>query len=231
MDIKNNRQPILGGVAIVLYLVLTLVIPFPKTASYWVAFVFGIIAIAAQIYVMKTAFQKGEPVKSKFYGYPIARIGIIYLAVQLAVSFIFMILGFFVTVPVWISLVICVLITGVSVIGFISADIMRDEVERQDVQLKKDVKAMRALQSKTSDIAGLCEDAETKKALRSLADKFRFSDPVSGEETEQLENDLTASVDELQTAVVDGDFASAALLCVKIEATLNERNRICKLNK
>ena len=231
MEKNNNRQLILGGVALVVYLVLTLAIPFSKTAAFWIAFVFGLIAIAAQVYVMKVAFQKGEPVKSKFYGYPIARIGIIYLIVQLAVSFVLMALGFAFKVPAWAAIVFCVLVTGASAIGFIAAAIMRDEVERQDVKLKADVKAMRTLQSKAASIAGLCSDEETKKALTDLAEKFRYSDPVSSDATAALEADLTAAVDELQAAVVDGDLAAAKQLCVKIEAALNERNRICKLNK
>lgn len=231
MDKKNTRQLILGGAALVIYLVLTLVIPFPKTAAFWIAFVFGLIAIAAQVYVMKAAFEKGEPVKSKFYGYPIARIGILYLAVQLVVSFVLMAVGFACNVPAWIAVVLCVVVTGVSLIGFISADIMRDEVEHQDNKLKTDVHTMRALQSKTADIAGLCSDADTRKVLAALADKFRFSDPVSSDATRELETGLTAAVDELQAAVVDGDLAAAKQLCTKLEASLNERNRICKLNK
>ncbi len=228
---KHEKQLIIGGIALVLFLVLSLAIPFPKNAAFWVAFAFGLIAVAAQFYVMKTAFNKGEPVKSRFYGYPIARIGVIYLAVQLVVSFAVMALGFAVDVPLWIVFVVCVLILGVSAIGFIAADIMRDEVERQDVQLKTDVKAMRTLQSKTADIVGLCADADTKAALTALAEQFRYSDPVTGPETAPLEADLAAAVDELQAAVVDGDLESAKQFCVKIGAALNERNRICKLNK
>ncbi|MCQ2462168.1 MAG: hypothetical protein MJ177_02030 [Clostridia bacterium] len=231
MDKKNNCQLILGIAALVLYLALTLAVPFPKTAAFWVAFVFGLLAIAAQAYILKTAFDKGEPVKSKFYGYPIARIGIIYLAVQLIVSLVLMAIGFACKVPVWIAVVICVVVTAVFVIGFISADIMRGEVEHQDMKLKTDVKTMRALQSKTADIIGLCADEETKKAVAALADKFRYSDPVTGDATRELETGLTAAADELQAAVLDGDFSAAKQLCVKIEASLNERNRLCKLNK
>ena len=231
MDKKINKQLVIGGIALVLFLVLVLAIPFPKTAAYWIAFAFGILAIAAQIYVMRNAFSKGEPVRSRFYGYPIARIGVIYLVVQLAVSFILMALGFAFDVPAWAALVVCALILGICAIGFIAADIMRDEVERQDAQLKTDVKTMRTLQSKTASVAGLCADAETKKRLADLAEKFRYSDPVSGDATREIETDLTSAVDELQTAVVDGDLASAKQLCGKIEAALAERNRICKLNK
>ena len=231
MEKKNVKQLIIGGILLALYLVITLAVPFPRTAAYWVAFVFGLIAIAAQVYVMRAAFDHGEPVKSKFYGYPIARIGIIYLVLQIVVSLLIMALGFAFKVPAWAALIVCVLLLGVSAIGFIAADIMRDEVERQDAALKTNVKTMRALQSKAASIAGLCADPETKKTLVSLADKFRYSDPVSSDAVAEIEADLVSTVDELQTAVVDGDLAAAKQLCAKIEAKLNERNRICKLNK
>ena len=231
MEKRNVKQLIIGGIALALYLVITLAVPFPRTAAYWVAFVFGLIAIAAQAYVMRAAFDHGEPVKSKFYGYPIARIGVIYLVLQIIVSLLIMALGFAFKVPAWVALIVCVLLLGVSAIGFIAADIMRDEVERQDAALKANVKTMRALQSKAASVAGLCADEETKKTLTALADKFRYSDPVSSDAVAGIEADLVSAVDELQTAVVDGDLAAAKQLCSKIEAKLNERNRICKLNK
>ena len=115
-------------------------------------------------------------------------------------------------------------------VGFIAADAMRDEVERQDVQLKKDVSAMRALQSKVNGIVGLC-GADIRPEVTKLAEELRYSDPVSSEALAEIEAELTAYADELQAAVVDGDNASARELCRKISVTLLERNRLCKLNK
>ena len=228
----TNRQLVLFGMVIVVYLVLALAIPFPKdNAAYWISFLFGLASLGVQAYVMKTAFDKGEPLRSKFYGYPIAKIGVTYLAVQIAVSFVFMAMGFIVRVPAWAALVVCVLITGVFSVGFISADIMRDEVERQDKQLVKDVKTMRALQSKTAFIVSQCTDTGLKPMLRELSEKFRFSDPVSSDALAEIENDLTATVDELQAAVMENDIDSAKVLCAKVAATLEQRNTMCKLNK
>ena len=132
MKIKN-KQLLICAIGLVCFLALVFLIPFPKTAAYWVAFAFGAVAICAQGYVMKIAFDKREPLKSKFYGYPIARIGIIYLIAQLAVSIALMAIGFAVEVPVWIALLVCILIFGVSALGLISADIMREEVERHSM--------------------------------------------------------------------------------------------------
>ena len=116
-------------------------------------------------------------------------------------------------------------------IGFITVDAMRDEVERQDTVLKKSVTAMRDLQSRSASIAAQCEDPEVKAGLNALAEKFRFSDPVSSEATAEAESELSALMEELQTAILDADASSVSILTTKIEAKLNERNRLCKLNK
>ena len=67
--------------------------------------------------------------------------------------------------------------------------------------------------------------------LRELSEKFRFSDPVSSDALAEIENDLTATVDELQAAVMENDIDSAKVLCAKVTATLEQRNTMCKLNK
>ena len=82
---KKNaiRWWVVLGVVLVVYNVLAFALPFPKTAVFAVSYLFTMIAILAQIYVIRTAFYRGEGVKSKFYGFPIAKLGVIYLAVQL----------------------------------------------------------------------------------------------------------------------------------------------------
>ena len=66
---------------------------------------------------------------------------------------------------------------------------------------------------------------------KEMAEEFRYSDPVSSEALADIETELSACVDELQKAVVDGDSVSGRELCRKVSVTLTERNRLCKLNK
>ena len=116
-------------------------------------------------------------------------------------------------------------------VGCIAADMMRDEVERQDAKLKKDVSPMRAMQSKANALVNQCDAPELRAALQKLAEDFRFSDPVSSDALADVEMSLSACLDELQRSLTDGDLDSAAVLCRRAAATLTERNRLCKLNK
>ena len=212
-------------VVLALYILIAFLIPFIHTATFWVSFMFTLIAfcvVAASIYI---AFVKNPDAKSRFYGFPIAKLGVIYGVVQLIAGFIFMALG--VWIPVWVAVLVYAIALGSVAIGLISADAVRDEIQRQDVKLKKDVSFMRNLQSKVCQMATQCDAPELKK----FAEDIRYSDPVSSDALGDIEQELAAAVEELQAAVVDGDSESVAQLCRKASAVLSERNRLCKLGK
>ncbi len=229
---KNaTRWRVILAVLLVVYNVIVFAVPFPKNAVFFVSWLFTLAAIGMQVYVVRTAFYRGEGVKSKFYGWPIARFGVMYLAVQLALGLVFMALGFTLAVPVWLPLVLYIILLGVLAVGLIASDAMRDEIVRQDTALKRDVTCMRTLQSKAASMIQLAHDEQTRKLLEKFAEELRFSDPVSSASLRDIEADLTACVDELHQALTDGDEASIPLLERKAVSVLMERNRLCKLNK
>ena len=85
---KGKFQTILIlAIVLAAYLLLAFVIPFAKTAVFWLALVFTLAAFGVQLYVLKLSFTKGKDARSKFYGFPIARIGVVYLIVQIVLSF------------------------------------------------------------------------------------------------------------------------------------------------
>ena len=228
MNKNKVRFFIVLAILFAVFTVIAIALPLAKTATFWISYVFAVVALAVQIYAYPKAFA-GESVKSKFYGFPIARVSTIYLIVQFVLSLIFMLAGKW--VPAWVALICSALLFAAAAIGFIAVDAMRDEVERQDVVHKANVGTMRALQSKAVFVASQCDDAETKKALDAFAEALRFSDPVSSDALADIEENLTGLVDELGNAVMDKDYDAARSLCAKASTLLADRNRMCKLNK
>ncbi len=229
---KNSaRWWVIWAVVLAVYNVIVFAVPFPKNAVFFVSWVFSLIAIAAQVYVIRTAFYKGESTTSKFYGFPIAKLGVLYLIVQLALGLMFMALGFALTIPLWVPLVLYIVLLGAAAVGLISTEATRDEIVQQDKKLKKDVSCMRTLQSKVMAMVPLAKDASVRIALEKFAEDIRFSDPVSSAELEAAESDLSTCVDDLQQAVLDNDQEAALSLEKRAEMLLAERNRLCKLEK
>lgn len=226
---KEKKGVLVLALLFVVYTLIVLAVPFAKGGMFWLTYLFTAAAFGVQAYVFKLSFEKEAGAKSKFYGFPIARVGVLYLAVQIMLGLVFMALA--AVAPVWLALVLYLALLAAAAVGVIATDSIRDEVERQDTQLKKDVATMRALQSKAAALPARCEDTTAKAALEKLAEEFRYSDPVSAPALADLETDMAAIMEELSAAVTDGDNAAVLALCKKISATLAERNRLCKLNK
>lgn len=223
---KDTMRGIIGlGVLLVLYILIAFLIPFVHTAVFWVSFVFTLIAFGVVATSMYIAFVKNPDAKSRFYGFPIAKIGAIYGLVQLVAGVVFMALAAY--VPVWAAILVYAVALGAAVIGLISAEAVVSQIHIQDEKMKKNVSLMLSLQSKINQMAAQSENAE----IKALADEFRYSDPVSNDAIADAEADLSALVDELQIAVVDGDNGAVDKLCRKASAQLAERNRLCKLSK
>ena len=219
------RGSIVLVIVLIIYMLLTFLIPFVHTATFWVSFVFGLVAIAVVAASIYIAFVKNPDAKSRFYGFPIAKIGVIYGAVQLIAGILFMALA--TLVPAWLAVLVFAIALGTAVIGLVSAEAVVEEIQIQDSKLKRNVSLMRSLQSKVNQLASQSDDS----AMKALAEEFRYSDPVSNESIADAEADLVAAVNELQASYVDGDKDAIAQLCRKTSALLAERNRLCKLNK
>ena len=219
------RSALCLGVLLVLYILLAFLIPFAKTAVFWISFVFTLMAFAVTGWALYTAFLKKPDATSRFYGFPIARIGVIYGGGQLAAGLLLMALGKW--TPAWLAVLVYAVMLGAGVIGLISADAVVETIHAQDQKLKTDVTFMRSLQSKTNQLAAQCDSAEVK----AFCENVRYSDPVSCTALTEIEQDLSAAVDDLQSAVVDGDTEVIAQLARKANGLLSERNRVCKLNK
>ena len=219
------RGIVVAAVLLAIYNLIAFVVPFAHTAAFWISYGFTMAAflvVAAAVYM---AFVKDPDAKSRFYGFPIARIGVLYGIAQLIASLVVMALAQW--TPWWIPTVVYAVGMGVAVIGLVSAEAIVDEIQTQDMKRKDNTDMMRALQSKVSQIASQTTDA----AIKALAEEIRYSDPVSNAAIADAEADLAAAVDQLQAAFVDGDDEAVAQLCRKSMALLTERNRLSKLNK
>ena len=220
---KNNLMSYIAlGIVFALFNVIAFVIPTEKTATFWTAYAFSVVAFAVQIPLWKIAFGKKDTLKSKFLGIPIIHVGITYLIIQLIAFVVFMI---FPTLPVWLAVVVCAVILAISALCVIAAQAGVNEINR----VEEKIKAKRAfIQFLQTDIEMLVEaeaDVETKAELKKLAEKVRFSDPMSHEMLGELETRISAKAEEMKTA------ADKKALIAEVTTLLTERNKKCKILK
>lgn len=227
---KNNiRAGIIAGVLLIAYHLLVICLPLNRGGMFWLSYVFTLAAFGVAVLSLVIAFRNGSSAKSKFFGFPIARVGIAYLAFQAAAGFLFSALADY--LPVWLGAVVYIIALGAAVIGLVATDTVRDHVMDQQVRLQADVAAMRDAQSRLNQMVMQCSNPEISQPVKHLAEELRYSDPVSSPALKSIEAELFAVIDQLQLAVKRDDLISIISLCQQAEGILSERNRLCKLYK
>lgn len=220
---KNNiKGYIILGILFALVSIIAFVVSTEKTVAFWIAYAFTIIAFVTQIGIWKTAFGKEKTLKSKFLGFSVVHIGIVYAVIQVIAFAVFV---FFPAVPAWIAVVVCVLIASLSFVCMISADIGGNEIDQVESKVQKKVFYIKSLQADVELLADKENNTEIKAALTQLAEKIRFSDPMSHEQLTDLENRLSAKVTELKNA------PNKAEIITELNLLLDERNKKCKILK
>ena len=222
MKKNSTKGYLILGTLFLLVSIIAFVVPTVKTTAFWVAYAFTTIAFVAQIGMWKIALGKEDTLKSKFLGFPVVHVGIVYLIIQILAFAIFM---FAPTLPTWSAIVVCSCIAGISAICMIAADTGRGEIERVEVKVQRKVFYIKSLQVDVEMLADAEQDTDTKKALEQLAEKIRFSDPMSSEQLSALESSIAFKVDALKIA------ANKMELISELNSLLIERNKKCKLLK
>lgn len=210
------------GIVFILFNVIAFAVPTDKTITFWIAYAFTVVAFVLQIGIWNVAFKKAETLKSKFFGVPIIYVGIVYLVLQLIAFAVFMI---FPLIPSWIVIIACALVLGISVICLISADIARDEINRVEKKVNQKVFYIRELQADVKIMAEQEQNLETKISLTKLAEKIRYSDPMSSEALADLEERISEKVTALKTA------NNKSEIITELDLLLAERNRKAKILK
>ena len=210
------------GIAFVLFNVIAFAVPTAKTATFWIAYAFSVVAFALQIAIWKFAFKGADTLKSKFLGIPLISVGITYLILQIIAFAVFMAMPLTAS---WIAIVVCALIIGISAICLIGTETGREEVGRVEEKVEKKVFYIKSLQVDVEMLASNETDSETKAALTKLAEKIRFSDPMSNDVLADLEAEITAKVKELKTA------ENKVEIITVLDSLITERNKKAKLLK
>ena len=183
------------GILFVLVSVIAFAVPLAKTTAFWISYAFTVIAFVAQIIIWKSALGRTEALKSKFLGFPVIHIGIVYLVVQIIAFSVFL---FIPTLPIWSAVVACAAITGVFAVCLITSDVGRSEIERVSAKVQEKTFFIKQVQTEIELLADAETDVATKSALTQLAEKIRYSDPMSNEQIADIEDRIAAKVSELK---------------------------------
>ena len=232
LDKNTIKNLTIFAVVLVLYNVISFAIPFKHTPTFWGAYVFGTVAILLQIGIVLLAANGAETLRKKVYAFPVFRMGIIYLAVQLGVSLVFTVAANLIeNFPGWIVYVISVIILGIFIILVLLTDTAKDEIIKIEEEEERQTVQVKTFRINIDSIMRRADDKELQKALEKLSDTAKYSDPVSCEELYALVSEITEKIGELGDLVRAGENDEAKTLTEQIIDLFEDRNAQCKVYK
>lgn len=229
----KNFKSLLAIYAIILVVVVTLfvAIPFKKITASWISFAFCVISIVLGFFITIFAFKNDGKLSSKVYGFPVFKVGVIYVIAQFCVCLVVCILGIFIVIPSWIVLIISIIMLAMSAIGFIATDSARDILTKMDTSIVNNTRQMSLFNLDIASIIDNCTNPEIKVELEKLAEEIRYSDPVSSDGTKEIETQISEKIYLLKETVDTESNGNIKAIIIEIKNILSERNRICKVSK
>ncbi len=222
MKKNSSKGYLILGILFVLVSVVAFAVPSVKNTAFGISYAFTLIAFAAQIVIWKSTLGRAESLKSKFLGFPVIHIGIVYLVVQVIIFTVFL---FIPTLPVWSAVVACTVVAGVSAVCMIASDVGHSEIGRASAKVQGKAFFIKQLQTEIELLADAETDIAAKSALTQLAEKIRYSDPMSDEQLADIEDRITEKIAELKVST------DKAKIINELNSLLNERNRKIKILK
>jgi hypothetical protein len=133
-----------------------------------------------------------------------------------------------ITIPAKWFVIAQVIILAAFAIRLILLNAGRTEIERVGDKVATKVFFIKLLQIEVEGLASTQTDTEVKTALKNLAEKIRYSDPVSSPQLAELEGEITSAVGAIGSAT---DKQATLSTVEKAAKLIDTRNRQCKLLK
>ena len=219
---KRKSVYLVLAIVFFVYSVVVFVVPFEKTSVFWISYVFAVIAMGFQIPLWNRALG-GNELKSKFLGFPVLHIGIIYLIIQLTLSLAMMSTP---GIPTWITIVVDIVILAAACVCIISGDVARATIEETEAKVQPKVAYIKTLKANVDVLISQESNPEIKKELTSLADIIRYSEPMSNSALDGTEKQIADKVAMIANA---GDMKLK--LIAEVKELMNKRNIKCKALK
>ncbi len=173
------------SIALIVIIVLMALIPFARTAVWWIAAGCTVLMFALCALTFARAFRRDGTLESKVLGWPVFRVGYTALIVQVVVGGILMGIASF--CPVWAAVIAEVVVFAAAGICLTVRDAAREAVRSSEAAAADTTGAWKAIRTRADGIAAATGNAELKK----LAEAIRYADPtptgMDGEISEMLE--------------------------------------------
>lgn len=234
---KNKTLTIIGfGSLFILFNLIVFIIPIVHAATFWIAYIFTSLSFFMMIGISVKVISSPSPLKTKFMNLSLIQIGYSYFISQLILGIVLFIVAAFDYDQKFTLIPIAGFILSATLLGFTISKLSFtklgiNEVERVENKVREKVNFIKENQLTIDQLIGETHDKELKKALMSMSEVIRFSDPMSKDSMVDLENEITKKINDMSLNIKNVSTETILEECNSIKSLLDLRNRKVKTSK
>lgn len=186
---------------------------------------FALVMLLAFYYTFKKGSDKNIA-RSRFFGWPIVQIGIIFFILSAFINIALLIFSQFYHIALWIVVIINVILLIMVFSGLIVTDSNREFIDKQRVKREISTLKMKELRLQSSKLVTVCTNPKLQKELKAMADMFRYSDPNSDKDVALIEETIKSELYNLENLIGNIEDEQAFEKIKKIKNLLKIRNQM-----
>lgn len=210
----------------------TFVIPFNKIdlTVHFIAYGCAEFVILMEMIIVLSQFFTDENPNQKVLSIPIVYFGYIAVIIQILATFVFYLVNAFISLPIWIVIIIECLIIGIGIIQIAKAFFFKSRNKEYHEQ-NANTKFMDEFRARLKALNSINKNQNIERLLNDLLDIALGSDPVTNDKTIDSENELLSLLLQLDEAIKSGSETECRDIIEKTKIALLERNVLCKAGK
>lgn len=195
--------------------------------AFWVGYIFITAAFIGQLVCAYIAF-KAENLKKLFYNLPLITLSYTGLVLTLIFGGTAMTIP---NLPVWVGAVTCLLILGLNAIAIIKAKAAAELVESVDKKISRQTGFIKNLTAEAESLISHAKSDEVRAECKRVYEAARYSDPMNNIRLADIEEKISAEMQQLSETVANDDSEIAAAVAGELIALIEDRNKKCRLLK
>ena len=191
------------------------------TPSFWIGYVFIILAFIGQIVCAYVALKESD-IKKTFYNISLITTSYTGLILSIVFGGLCMLIS---PLFYWVGIILCAIVLGLNVIAVVKASAAIDIVGNIDEKVKESTLFIKSLTVDAENLMSRAKSEAVKTECKKVYEVVRYSDPMSNDQLTDLENKISAKALELKTST------NKVEIVTELTSLLDERNKKCKILK
>ena len=194
--------------------------------NFWIGYIFILLTFLGQLYCSYIVLKE-ENFKKMFYNISLLLVSYISIFLIMVIGTVCMIFS----VPMWISIVVCVVLTGSFAVITITTWFAINVVSNIDKEIKSKTFTIKKLSTDVEHLINIAQKEELRNICKKVYESLRYSDPVDNIVLSEINQQIQNEFKTFEDAINENDTEIAQVVSTELINLIDKRNKECTLLK